>query len=210
MNPKDIVRSGYDKISHVYRGDAIDYTRVDHVVYSEWVTELKTLVQPNSPVLDLGCGNGIPATKLLAEAGFTVTGVDLSPVQIARATALIPAARFRCADMMAVTFPPQSFAALVSFYAIIHVPLAEQPALFARIHDWLQPNGYLMVTVGASAWTGTEEHWLDVENATMYWSHADTATYEQWLTDLGFIIHKTHFIPEGVGGHTLLLAQRSP
>jgi 2-polyprenyl-3-methyl-5-hydroxy-6-metoxy-1,4-benzoquinol methylase len=208
MDPKEIVRTGYDRISHVYRADDIDYTRADHLAYVEWITELKAVLPQNVPVLDLGCGNGIPSTKLLAAAGFNVTGVDISPVQIKRAAALVPTAQFHCTDMMAVRFPAQSFAAIVSFYAIIHVPLAEQPALFAQIHEWLRPNGYLMVTVGATAWTGTEENWLDVGNATMYWSHADSLTYQQWLTDLGFTIHKTRFIPEGAGGHTLLLAQR--
>ncbi len=209
MDPKELVKRGYDKISHVYRGDAIDYARAEHVAYVEWIEELKTLLPPGAPVLDLGCGNGIPGTKLLADAGFNVVGVDISPVQISRAAALVPTAQFQCADMTELHFPVQSFAAVVSFYAIIHIPLAEQPALFDHVRDWLQPHGYLMAIVGAGAWTGTEENWLDVAQATMYWSHADTATYQAWLTERGFTILKTRFIPEGTGGHTLLLAQRA-
>ena len=41
----------------------------------------------------------------------------------------------------------------------------------------------------------------------MYWSHADTATYETWLSQRGFTVCWTRFVPEGQGGHTLLLAQ---
>ena len=209
MNPKDIVRTGYDKISHTYRGDDIDRNDPDIAAYMQWVHELIALVPAGSAVLDLGCGNGVPVARLLAEAGFAVIGVDISPVQIGRAQASIPAAHFVCMDMTALEFPAQAFAAIVSFYAIIHVPLAEQRALFANIYNWLQPGGYLMATVGADAWTGTEGNWLDVAGARMYWSHADTPTYQQWLADQGFVICWTRFVPEGNGGHSLFLAQRS-
>jgi hypothetical protein len=56
--------------------------------------------------------------------------------------------------------PAGSLAAVVSFYAIIHLPVEEQPALFAHIYRWLRPGGYLLATVGHRAWTGTEEEWL--------------------------------------------------
>jgi SAM-dependent methyltransferase len=209
MDPKDIVRSGYDKISHIYRGDAIDSSNPDHVRYAHWVSELQTLLPAHAAVLDLGCGNGLPTAKLLVDAGCAVTGVDISPVQIVRARALVSQAQFICADMTELAFPENSFAAIISFYAIIHVPLTQQPALFSNIGRWLQPGGYLMATVGADAWTGTEENWLEVADALMYWSHADAATYQQWLEHQGFSIHWTRFIPEGQSGHTLIFAQRA-
>jgi SAM-dependent methyltransferase len=208
MNPKDIVRAGYDKISHAYRGDAIDRDDPGMAAYVQWVGELVALLPSGGAVLELGCGNGVPVAQLLAKAGFAVAGVDISPVQIGRAQANVPTGRFVCADMTALEFPAQSFAAIVSFYAIIHVPLAEQPGLLANMYGWLQPGGYLMATLGANTWTGTEEDWLEVAGAQMYWSHADTATYRQWLQDQGFVICWERFVPEGDGGHSLFLAQR--
>jgi hypothetical protein len=53
--------------------------------------------------------------------------------------------------------------------------------------------------------TGTEADWLGAE---MYWRHTDEATYRQWLADLQFELLWTRFIPEGDGGHTLLLAKK--
>ena len=73
---------------------------------------------------------------------------------------------------------------------------------------WLQPGGYLLATVGHDRWTGTEEDWLGVAGATMYWSHAGSTTYESWLIESGLSIHWPRFIPEGDGGHTLLLARK--
>lgn len=201
QSPKDIVRQGYDRISYNYRDDDGGNMPSD---YEGWLGELTPLLPAGEPVLELGCGCGVPVARLLAQQ-FEVTGVDLSPVQIERAQRLVPAGRFLCADMATLDFPADSFAAVVSFYAIIHVPVEEQPALLANIYRWLRPAGYFMATVGHSQWTGTEENWL---GATMYWSHANAATYRQWLEMLDFRLLWTRFIPEGDGGHTLLLAQK--
>ncbi len=204
MDPKEIVRSGYDRVSYAYRGDEGDASSEN---YLAWIDELAITLPDRARVLDLGCGNGIPVTRRLAQQ-YAATGVDLSPVQIDRARALVPEAEFICADMTAIDFPPASFDAVVSFYAIIHVPLEEQPALLGSIHRWLKPGGRLMATVGHTAWTGTEADWLGVEGGEMYWSHTDQDTYQQWLAQAGFTVLWTRFIPEGTGGHTLMMAQK--
>ena len=204
MNQKEIVRRGYDKVSHAYCDDAGAHAFRDDDAAR--LVKLIPLLPEHSAVLDLGCGCGLPVAEALAEK-FNVTGVDISPVQIERARRLLPAARFICADMSEIDFPSESFAAVVSFYAIIHLPLDEQPALFARVRRWLQPRGYFLATVGSRAWTGMEENWLGVEDATMAWSHADAETYQAWLAASGFEIYRTEFIPEGDGGHTLILAR---
>ena len=210
LDPKAIVRDGYDRISSEYRDDAghgpAKDQRLGRPDYESWLGELVPRLKAGDTVLDLGCGCGVPATALLAKH-FAVTGVDLSPVQIARAQRLVSTAQFLCADMSTLEFAAGSFAAVVSFYAIIHVPLEEQPAIFKSIHRWLRPGGYLLATVGSTAWTGTEDDWL---GAPMYWSHADRATYIVWLEETGFEVLWTRLIPEGTGGHTLILAKARP
>jgi len=89
------------------------------------------LLDAGDPVLDLGCGCGVPATAVLAER-FAVTGVDISPVQIERARRLVPAAGFLCQDMSEVDFPPEGFRAIVSFFAIIQAKRARFEVLWTR------------------------------------------------------------------------------
>jgi SAM-dependent methyltransferase len=204
VKSQDIVRQGYDRVSYVYR----DAQGAGSFVcdYAAWLAALTPHLVPGAAVLDLGCGCGIPVACILAP-NYAVTGVDISPVQVERARQLAPEAHFLCADMLDVDFPPASFDAIVSFYAIIHVPLEEQPGLLRKLARWLKPGGHLMATVGSTAWTGTEENWLGVPGATMYWSHADSATYAQWLGESGFTLCWTRFIPEGSSGHTLVLAR---
>ncbi len=205
---KRIVREGYDKVSHAYRADTLDSSDESYQKYRAWVDELSRHLQDDATVLDLGCGNGIPSTQLLAEK-FHVTGVDISPVQIERAKELVPDAQFLCADMSTVTFPPASFDAIVSFYAIIHLPLEEQPSLLAKMHAWLKDDGYLMLITGHDTWTGETANWLGVDGGDMYWSHADRDTYLQWVTEAGFHVEWDRFIPEGESGHTLIFCRKN-
>jgi SAM-dependent methyltransferase len=201
-----LVRDGYDAISLAYRsndGDAAASSAEDVSRYAGWVAELAGLLRPGGRVVDLGCGAGIPATRELASHGLQVLGVDFSAVQLRRAQRLVPAARFVQADMAALWLKPASADAVVAFYSLIHVPVADQQALFPRIRDWLCPGGYFLGIVGAGRWTGTAPHL----GADMFWDHADTATYLRWLRAARLTPVWNRYIPEGSSGHSLVLAK---
>lgn len=203
-----LVRRGYDAISQAYRSDdggAAASSAEDVSRYAGWVTELAGLLQPGSRVVDLGCGAGIPATRELAGHGLQVLGIDFSAVQLHRAQRLVPAARFVQADMAALHLRPATAAAVVAFYSLIHVPLADQQALLPRIRSWLRPGGYFLAVVGAGQWTGTAPYL----GADMFWDHADTATYLRWLQESRLTPIWNRYIPEGNSGHTLVLAEAS-
>src|SRR6185295_10245629 len=126
------------------------------------------------------------------------------PVQIDRARGLVPAATFVCFDIVDFAIEPSSFDAIVSLYALIHLPLDDQRALLPRVFGALRPRGLLLAIVGHGRWTGVEEYL----GAPMFWDHADADTYLTWLGDEGFEVLWHRFIPEGDAGHTLVLARR--
>jgi cyclopropane fatty-acyl-phospholipid synthase-like methyltransferase len=201
-----LVRRGYDAISRTYRDDdgrPAASSDEDVTRYAGWAAELAALLPRGARVADLGCGAGLPGTRALTDRHLHVVGVDFSAVQLHRARRLVPAAGLVQADLAALHLRPASLDAVVSFYALIHVPLADQQALFPRIRSWLRPGGYLLATVGAQRWTGTE-HYL---GADMFWDHADTDTYLHWLAAAHLRPRWHRFIPEGDSGHSLILAQ---
>ncbi|MEU4562702.1 class I SAM-dependent methyltransferase [Actinoplanes sp. NPDC023936] len=202
MNPAELVRRGYDQLSERYRGD-----HDAPAEYAPWLSDLRRRLPDRADVLDLGCGCGIPVAKTLADHGHSVTGVDVSEVQIERARRLVPGATFLRADATALTFPEGTFDAVICLYALIHMPLDAQPRLLDRIAGWLRPGGLFLATTGAREWTGTEDAWLG-GTATMWWSQADAATYRDWITRAGLHIDHEQLVPEADGGHQLFRAHR--
>ena len=200
-----LVRRGYDAMSEAYRDDGGQSAGTDDTSrYASWAAELAERLGPGAWVLDLGCGGGIPATRELAARGLQVIGVDFSAAQLHRARRLVPEARLVQADMATVQFSAASLDAVVSFYAVIHLPLADQRALFPRIRDWLRPGGLLLAIVGAQPWTGTEQF----HGAKMFWEHAGTGSYLGWLEEARLTPLWDRFVPEGeAGGHSLILAR---
>jgi SAM-dependent methyltransferase len=201
-DPKDIVRRGYDAVSRLY-----DDAYGSDTKYQVLLGELCRAIPAGSAVLDIGCGSGVPVARDLVAAGHRVTGMDISEVQISRARERVPQAQFIHGDATAAAFEPASFDAIVSLYALIHIPLAEQPPLLRRIAQWLRPGGWFVATTGHAAWTGTEPNWLG-GGAPMWWSHADAATSRAWIREAGLTVEREEFLPEGDSGHALFWARR--
>lgn len=200
------VRAGYDAVSRAYRADVAD--EATQRQYVEWLGHVRDRAPAGGDVLDLGCGNGIPAAKWLSDNGFRVTGVDLSDTMIDRARALVPRAtilRGDLTDVDEVDFGASTFDAVVSFYTLIHVPVPDQPEIIARVAEWLRPGGIFVATVGHTAWAGVENDWLG-GGAEMLWSHPEAATYRSWIESAGLTIDYEGFVPEGTSGHTLFVA----
>ena len=158
-----IVAAGYDALVDRYRGWAAATT---DPARDRILGEFMKRLPDRSRVLDLGCGSGLPSTRVLAEH-YTVTGVDISAGQLAEARRNVPTATFVEDDLATITFEPASFDGVTSFYAISHVPRQLHAELLKRIATWLSPDGLFLATLGAGDspdWTGD---WL---GQTMFFS----------------------------------------
>lgn len=174
---RKLVRDGYDRCSAAF----------SEARKREPGTELAPLLErltPGSRVLDVGCGAGLPIAGALARAGHRVTGVDVSVEQIKRARENVPSGEFMVADAVAAEFPPESFAAVVSFYALFHLPREEHEELFRRIARWLAPGGWFLASVTHFREDAyTEDDFFGVR---MYWSNWSLDDYRGMLERLGF------------------------
>jgi cyclopropane fatty-acyl-phospholipid synthase-like methyltransferase len=202
-DPKQIVKEGYNHLSSTYRAS---YALSHSTHYYAWLQGFLPYIPQGSSILELGCADGIPVAEYVSRQ-YPYLGIDLSPIQIQLAQQNVPQASFQVADMTELSFPSGSFRGIIALYSLIHVPIQQQPALIISMHDWLQADGYILIVVGAGAWTGTEENWL-IAGTTMYWSHADMETYIKWFSSAGFTIVNTTFVPEGAAGHTLLIVKK--
>ena len=103
-DPREVVRRGYDALSVRYDEEYGGETK-----YRAWLGELRERIPAGGKVLDLGCGSGIPVARDLSEAGYRVTGIDISEVQIRRARELVPRAEFVRADITTAELDLGSF-----------------------------------------------------------------------------------------------------
>jgi ubiquinone/menaquinone biosynthesis C-methylase UbiE len=157
-DPKQIVRAGYDAMADRYaawRGD------ISGSEEAEWVDDLLERLPRQPTVLELGCGAGSYATTVLGERG-DLLGIDISTEQLRRARDRYPDARFLEADFTELDLDRESFDAVVSVYALNHVPRADLPALVSSIGRWLRPGGHFLASFGRSGDEGIEEGWLGV------------------------------------------------
>ena len=178
---RGLIEAGYDRVAERYLATK---DPGDPLVFSA-LEEMSRKLSPGASVLDLGCGAGIPATLWLADRGFTVTGVDVSGKQLDLARGLVPGAAFVKADMTDLEFDDGTFAAVVAFHSIIHVPRKEHPALLEKIHGWLEPGGLFLATLTVSDYEGEDGDW-EGWGAAMRWSHYDAETNRRMLREAGF------------------------
>jgi SAM-dependent methyltransferase len=184
-NAKAVVRNGYDNIAETYLNWSVDKEspRLAHVEQL-----LSMLPRPSDArVLELGCGAGIPSTKVLAEQCREVVANDVSDAQLKLAKENVPAdnVQFVRADMAELDFDPSSLDAVVAFYSIIHLPRKEQLDMFQKIWTWLVPGGYIVCNVSVEDNPGATREWL---GSPMYWSSFDAETNVQRVHDAGFDI----------------------
>lgn len=176
---KALVKEGYNQIAPNY----LEWARESSCPRIPWVEKLLALLKPGSTVLELGCGAGVPGTRMLAES-HSVTANDISEAQISLAKENFPDVKFLIGDMMSLTFGPSSFDAAVALYSIIHIPRAEQETLIKRISAWLRPGGYFLLSLGTEDNPGAvESDWL---GGRMYWSGFPAEVYRKIIRDAGF------------------------
>ncbi len=171
------------------------------------VERLTTILPPGAAVIDVGCGNGLPLTKLLVDAGFDVLGVDSSPRMLERFRANLPSTRAICSPIQTADLLPGHFDAAISWGMIFHLPHHDQALVFAKVAEALKPGGRFLFTSGDQGEPDDD----GIEGAPMngvpfhYWSLTPEG-YEALLQQHGFRLIETH---QDSGKNTYYLAEKA-
>ena len=96
-------------------------------------------------VLDVGCGTGHLAARLIAD-GYSVVGLEPDPTALSYARKRIPEAVG--GDARQLPFPDASFDAVIATDVLEHIP--DDSAAAAEIRRVLRPGGLAILTVPAS------------------------------------------------------------
>lgn len=181
---RGLVHTSYDRIAENYLASKSPLDAEAEGM----LNELLEGSAPHAPVLDLGCGAGVPVTQWLAERR-QVVGVDLSMRQLELCRQHVPGAWLVQSDLTDLALREATFGSVVSMYAIIHVPREEHRPLLERIHRWLLPGGGFLATWPMNDWEGEEQDWLGA-GATMWWSHFGRDANLTMLESTGFRVDR--------------------
>lgn len=106
--------------------------------------------------LDLGCGQGVPVSQELVDAGFAVYGVDASPSMVAAFRARFPDALAECSAVEESAFFGRSFDAVVAWGLVFLLTPDTQADLIRKVARALEPGGSFLFT---APWQACE--WRD-------------------------------------------------
>lgn len=105
----------------------------------------RTLPQGSS-VLDLGCGTGIPISKVLIDEGMMVYGVDASVTLINEFRQNFPKVPFACESVEDSFFFNRKFDAIISWGLLFLLSGDAQTTVIQKAADALRPGGKLLFT----------------------------------------------------------------
>ncbi|OGD08976.1 hypothetical protein A2397_05780 [Candidatus Amesbacteria bacterium RIFOXYB1_FULL_44_23] len=197
MNQK--VKAGYNIAAKNYSFEFRDQFKNE-----KYLEKLVNVLPQGSTVLDIGCGAGKPIDSYLVLKGMKVSGIDISEAQIELAKQSVPEAHYEVRDMSELKDSEFQVDAMVSFYAIFHTPREKHLELIKKFKSFLKPNGYLLITMGASEWEGKEDNFCGSE---MYWSHYGAEKNIEITKNAGFEIEFSEVDTSGGEKHLIILAK---
>ncbi len=130
----------YDLIAEWYATD-----RGRRIGVAEALAVAATL-PAHSRILDVGCGNGLPITEALVNAGHRVVGLDSSSAMLALFRVNLPNTLVVRGDARECPFAVGEFDAAISWGMMFHLPRVDQSAVFQSVSRVLKPGAPFLFT----------------------------------------------------------------
>jgi len=135
--------NAYDRLAQSYTDFAPEHFRT-HPLHRALIPTFAELALPGRPVADLGCGPGHVAAHLHT-LGLRVLGLDLSAHLLTHARHTHPGPAFVRASMARLPLAPQSLAAILAHYSLIHTPPEQVQATFTEWAQALAPGAPVLL-----------------------------------------------------------------
>jgi 2-polyprenyl-3-methyl-5-hydroxy-6-metoxy-1,4-benzoquinol methylase len=139
MNPSH----GYDEVARIFiemREKSIQG------IGSETVRKWAKSLEPNSTVLDLGCGSGIPLTKILLEVGLKVYAIDASPQLVREFQIHFPGTSIVCEMAEKSKMFDRKFKGIMAWGLIFLLETDAQAILIHKVSEALDRGGKFLFT----------------------------------------------------------------
>jgi len=158
-----------------------------------------------SRILDVGCGNGVPVTEALANAGHRVVGLDSSAGMIAQFRGNVPGTPVVRGDVRQCPFAYDCFDAAISWGMMFHLPPCDQSLAFASLSRVLKAGASFLFT--AAEIEGADPLGITGTMDGVTFRYFAVSSYRTLLAEHGFVLVDVYDDP---GVSTYFLARKSP
>ena len=185
------------------------YDREDHNRRRTAQIFLDLIAQYHAParLLDVGCATGL-FVSVAQQAGWQVTGLEVSSWAVAQAQKRCPQANYVVGLLEEIDFPAGSFDAVTLWDVLEHVPSPAEALL--RVRRWLKPDGWLFLNLPdagshSARWLG--RRWVLLLREHLW--YFDSATIAQLLqhNDFELICTKANWVHFSLKNVLMRLAQ---
>jgi len=181
------VQVGYDKLSAEYAKqffEELDHKLLDRQLLKRFAESVQDSA---SPICDIGCGPGQITHYLRNQGVENIFGMDLSRGMVAQAQQLNPDIEFRQGDMLALNADDNSWAGIVAFYSIIHIPREDVVSVLQEFKRVLQPGGLLFFTFHIGQNAIFVDNWWE-EDVAINFFFFEPDEMKEYLESAGFEI----------------------
>ena len=158
------------------------------------ITAVKWLLErlpPNSSVLDIGSGTGIPTASMLTDAGHSVTGIDISTEMVQIAKRQVLQASFFQADAANLKFPPTSFHAVTAFFSLLMLRRGTIESTLRQLKTLLKSPGYLILSMVEGDY---DFHEIQFLGQSVHVSAYPRDVLDSLLKDISFTVLDSHTV----------------
>ena len=170
----------------------------------KYVHKLLNYLKPESNILDLGCGAGVPVDNILLKAGHSVMGIDISREQIKLARQKCRGGRYEVGDICELKPGQYKAEAIVSFYTMFHIPREKHLPLLKVMASYLRPGGWLLISMGEVEFQG--EHMM--YGRGVWASQYGRLTNCKMIKEAGYRIFLEEIDRSGGENHQIIMAKK--
>jgi ubiquinone/menaquinone biosynthesis C-methylase UbiE len=153
------MEASYDRVAEEYAaeyGNELERKPFDCEVLDEFAAS----VPDQGQVCEIGCGPG-QISRYLQDRGISIFGIDLSDEMVKCAQRNNPDILFRKGNMLSLDLPEASVAAIVCFYAIIHLRREDAAVALKEMNRVLEPGGFLLLSFHGGEGELHRDQWYD-------------------------------------------------
>jgi len=169
--------NGYEEIAKIFIEER---TKSEKGIGRDCVRHWAKSFLPNSTVLDLGCGTGIPVSQILLEEGLAVYGIDASRTMVKEFQVNFPNCPVVCEAVENSQFFGRKFNGILSWGLLFLLPGELQAMVIEKSSKAMDIGGRFLFTA-----PGIEAEWADILTGQNSIS-LGSLKYQELLRNSGF------------------------